>query len=508
MLFIDILKRSRFIPVWMLFITLLTSSCEKLLEIDRPRDSLSTETTFINNDNANSALAGMYGWLMDAEGSTISFSNGGLSVFASLLSDEAYSTASNTNSEYQQFYENKLFTDNGLVLTMYWDKPYKVIYCANAILEGVAASTSVYLTDSARKQLNGEAKFVRAFAHFYLVNLFGDVPLMTKTDVTETSLYGRTPVATVYKQIEQDLKDAYLLLPDDFRVTRGSKTRPNRWAAAALLARVYLYQQRWEEAAFQANLVIESQKFQTQAPAHVFKPESSEAIWQLKHDKLKAGEHTRDAELLMPLYRFKHLPPDYQFFFLMPDFYVEVAPFLTPTVPIRTEFMSLFEPDDQRKAIWIEENPQPAEAPWNGSSYYYSAKIERVKPDLVTPGDGYLTVMRISEQYLIRAEARAQIGSDLTGAANDINVVRNKNGLGNTTAASKEALLDAVMQERAVEFFAEWGHRWFDLKRTGRAAATLGTLLHKQPWSNNALLMPIPSAEIQRNPRLKPNPGY
>ncbi|MGN6418359.1 MAG: RagB/SusD family nutrient uptake outer membrane protein [Pseudobacter sp.] len=80
--------------------------------------------------------------------------------------------------------------------------------------------------------------------------------------------------------------------------------------------------------------------------------------------------------------------------------------------------------------------------------------------------------------------------------------------MGNTTAASKEELLDAVMQERAVEFFAEWGHRWFDLKRTGRATSVLGALLHKQPWSNNALLMPIPSAEIQRNPRLTPNPGY
>ncbi|MBO9634241.1 MAG: RagB/SusD family nutrient uptake outer membrane protein [Chitinophagaceae bacterium] len=507
-MFIDINKRMVAIGCFLLL--MLATSCEKMLDIERPRDSVSDETAFSNNANANSALAGMYGWMMDADGA-LSFSNGGLSVYAALLADEGYSSLGAEGVEELQFYQNKLYTDNSQVLTMLWDRPYKVIYVANGILEGVAASTSVLLTDSARRQLNGEAKLARAFSYFYLVNLFGDVPLLIKTDITETSTMGRTPVIEVYKQIEQDLKDAYALLPDHYLVSGGTKKRPNRWAAAALLARTYLYQQKWAEAEAQANLVIESGMFQTLSPANVFKPNSNEAIWQLKHEVSdRAGLYTKDALLFMPEYRYKYMPDDYKMLFMLPDFYPLVYPYLTPTVPIRAALKDAFEANDQRKEKWLEENPTPDIEPWNAVPYWYSSKIERIRAGVgeTTPGDGYLTVLRISEQYLIRAEARAQIGTDLSGAANDINQIRNKNGLGNTAAATKEQLLDAVMQERRVEFFGEYGHRWFDLKRTGRAATVLGTLDYKQPWSNNHLLMPIPATEIEKNPRLTPNPGY
>ncbi|HEY0175448.1 MAG TPA: RagB/SusD family nutrient uptake outer membrane protein, partial [Pedobacter sp.] len=71
-----------------------------------------------------------------------------------------------------------------------------------------------------------------------------------------------------------------------------------------------------------------------------------------------------------------------------------------------------------------------------------------------------------------------------------------------------EGLLDAIAQERRVELFAEWGHRFLDLKRTGKATAILGVIPAKQPWDQNQLLFPIPSSEIQANPGLTQNPGY
>jgi hypothetical protein len=114
-------------------------------------------------------------------------------------------------------------------------------------------------------------------------------------------------------------------------------------------------------------------------------------------------------------------------------------------------------------------------------------------------------VMRLAEQYLIRAEARAHLGE--SGAVVDLNAVRNRAGLPNYTGAMGQPLLDAISHENQVEFFAEWGHRWLDLKRLGTAVQTLsGDKGH--PVSANALLYPIPLQELKTDPNLKQNPSY
>jgi hypothetical protein len=114
----------------------------------------------------------------------------------------------------------------------------------------------------------------------------------------------------------------------------------------------------------------------------------------------------------------------------------------------------------------------------------------------------------LAEQYLIRAEARAQQGTNLTGAASDLNVLRTRAGLTNTTASTQTDLLTAVAQERRIELMAEWGHRWFDLKRTGKAVSVLSSISNKQPWSNNQLVYPIPTLEITNDHNLVQNSGY
>jgi len=506
---INIIQNGSLFKSLMAATLLMATGCNKILEIDRPRNTISTETTFDSDGNANAALAGMYTWMMDGENGSPTVSNGGLSVYAALLSDEVENRIGNLNPIDEELNVNKIAANNEGVFDVLWRRPYKAIYSANAILEGVASSTSPRFTDTTRKQLAAEAKLARGFLHFYLVNLFGDVPLMTSTDVTKTANLQRTPVAEVYKQIEQDLKDAFLDLRDNYSVSGGEKVRPNKWAAAAMLARVYLYQQKWAEAEEQANLVIGSTKYQTQAPGDVFKPNSAESIWQLRHNEVyEAGQTLVEPRLFVPMYRYNWLPPDYQILFLDPSFYEVVSAFMLPNYTIRQSLLDAFETDDQRKVKWIDANPTPNAAPYNGVVHSFPAKYDGLNPDLSTYAPGYYTVLRISEQYLIRAEAKARQGTDLSGAADDINQIRNKNGLGNTDAATAEQLLDAILKERRIEFMAEWGHRWFDLKRFGKASSVLGAIATKQPWSENKLLMPIPSQEIQKNPRLTPNPGY
>lgn len=486
------------------------TSCNKLLEIDRPRNTISTEKAFNSDASANAALAGMYTLLMDGSGDAASFSNGGLSAYTAMLADEVDQRLGSLDALDYEFSINKLISDNGIVSEAFWGRAYKVIYQANSIIEGVNASTSTILTDSARKQLIAEAKFGRAFSHFYLVNLFGDIPVMTTTDITVTANYIRNPVSEVYKQIEQDLKDAFTDLKDDYRVSANEKVRPNKWTAAALLSRVYLYQKKWAEAEATATSVITTGKYHTQAPSSVFLPNSDESIWQLKHEvSTQAGYAMQEPKLFVPPYRYNWLPPDLQDLFMdSATFAMFGSEFLLPKYSLTQQLLSAFETNDQRKVKWIDYNLTPNSEPYFARKYYYPCKYKNLNEDLSTYPPGYYTVFRISEQYLIRAEARAQQGNDLTGAANDINEIRTKNGLGVTGAASKEDLLEAVLKERRVEFMTEWGHRWFDLKRTGKASSVLGAITSKQPWSDNDLLMPIPAGEIQKNPRLTPNPGY
>jgi hypothetical protein len=115
-------------------------------------------------------------------------------------------------------------------------------------------------------------------------------------------------------------------------------------------------------------------------------------------------------------------------------------------------------------------------------------------------------VLRLAELFLIRAEANAQL-NNVSNAVDDLNVLRTRAGLDLLpNSLSQQDCLNAVYQERRVELFAEWGHRWFDLKRTGQADAVLGTM--KPAWKSSAVLYPIPFGEIQLNPLLTQNAGY
>jgi len=116
-------------------------------------------------------------------------------------------------------------------------------------------------------------------------------------------------------------------------------------------------------------------------------------------------------------------------------------------------------------------------------------------------------VLRLAEQYLIRAEARLQQGNDLTGAAGDLNAIRHRAGLADMSTGSASDLMTALTHEKQIEFFAEWGHRWLDLKRWGTATSVLSAD-KGITVTTSALLFPIPVADIIADANLRQNPGY
>lgn len=484
-------------------------SCKKLIEINPPTKTITTEKVFQSPEMVDAALAGLYSQLITGIGS-MTFSNGGFTIYSGMSADELVNANSTNDADDYQFLSNKININNGVPGNSIWIPAYQVIYKTNAIIEGVNNSKSQNLTDSLRAQTIGEAKFVRAFCYFYLVNSFGDIPLVLTTDFTKTALIERTPVADVYTQMISDLEEAQSKLGTDYAITKGQRIRPNKWAATALLARVHLYLKHWDEAEKNATAVINAGRFTLPAePDSVFVNNSQEAIWQLMLNaiNIQPGNVTWEGKNMVPFVRLTSLDPSVQAIFLDPAIFPTQASFFIPTYYLSAQLASAFEAGDKRKAKWTDSLPTPAIAPYNGITLYFAFKYKEQQSQANGPITQYYVILRLAEQYLIRAEARAQL-NNTGGAADDVNTIRERAGLANTTANTREALLDAVAQERRVELFAEWGHRWLDLKRTQKADQVLSQITYKQPWQTTQLLYPIPAKEMSDNPHITQNPGY
>ena len=247
------------------------TSCESILEIDPPTDSLTAEVTFSTPEGIRTAATGFY---------TDNFLNNlmyyqGLELYVSQLSDELLARS----GQFADLYQNNYNSSTSYIPNL-WSAPYSSIYGANDFLGHVEGS-SVIPADELNKY-RGEALFFRANAYFYLVNLFGDVPLLTTYDVNVTATAPRVPKAEVYEQIIADLQQAQLYLKDSGNGT----TRISTDAATALLARVYLYTEQWDKAISEANKLIptadggQGSKYTLETTQRVFLSTSSEAILQ------------------------------------------------------------------------------------------------------------------------------------------------------------------------------------------------------------------------------------
>lgn len=438
-------------------------SCKKFVTVDAPEEEYDGATVFADDDKAKAAISGLYSQLMAVSSS---FGSGGITLFGGLSADELSNSTPNTNTD--QFVQNAIAVNNSIVEVNFWQKAYSSVYHANAILEGLQLSDGV--SSETKNQVSGEAKFVRAFCYFYLVNLFGKVPLVTTTNYSLNAVLPRSDTGLVYLQIKADLQEAESQLLTSYP-TPGP-LHPNKWAASALLARMYLYTGYWREAGEEASMVINSGDYSLVSDLNkVFLAYSGEAIWQL--GTVASGLNTYDGNLFVPS-----------------------DSTVLPAYPVTNVLLTAFEAGDERRVAWLDSNLI------DGYAYYfpYKYKIKASSSSI----ENYM-VLRLAEQYLIRAEARVRL-NDLSGARDDLNKVRERAGLSATGAMTAADLLVAIAHERQVELFAEWGDRWFDLKRTGRATVVLKP--EKVGWDSTDVLYPIPVAEIKANKFLTQNAGY
>jgi hypothetical protein len=434
-----------------------------------PPTQISETDQYADSASAMSAIA----WVYSYSGGTTSgfaWTNAEL-VSATALSSDELLRPQPSDANMVQFYNYTLTGVNSEAANV-WSEPYTSLYTVNDVLSHMNNATN--LSASFKTEITAEMKVVRAFYYFNLVNLYGGVPIVTGIDYTVNATLPRASADSVYGQIISDLTSAR----QDLSVTYPSSghVRPNQYVADALLAKVYLYRQDWQDAYNMANTVIGSGNYSLVSdPNQVFLDGSTEAIWQLP----AAGSYYVTGDALA------------------------FIPYSTGTIPsyIATSWLlNAFEPGDLRRQSWLEQTII------NGDTMYFPYKYKNYQPATATTTEDYM-ILRLAEQYLIRAEASAELGNGSAALA-DLNLIRARAGLAPSTAdpSNQTAVLNAILHERQVELFAEWGNRWFDLKRTGMAATVLAA--EKSSFPTNAELYPIPQTQLQNDANLKQNPGY
>jgi starch-binding outer membrane protein, SusD/RagB family len=483
---------NRFNKAILLFFLVISAGCKKLVTVPPPVTQLSSENVFTNNSTAASVLTGIYTEM--ANGPAVPTNGEGIDnifLFCGVSSDELTLDGGSANGSVNlaQFYVNALTAGSPTSQTpTIFSNCYNFLYTVNLTIEKLSGSTG--LTPVLKQQLTGEALFMRAFLYFYLVNLYGDVPLTTSSDYTGNAGIAKSPQAAVYEQIISDLKTSQGLLGDgyvasDAMTTTTERVRPNKWAATALLSRVYLYNHSYDSAELEATAILNNTAmYDTVSLNGVFLKNSIEAIWQLQ--PVNTGMNTNDAWV-----------------FILPSTGPTSVGSLHP-VYLSPGLLGSFEVGDERRYDWVDS------VTVNGSVYYFPYKYKSAT--LNTPVTEYQMILRLGEQYLIRAEARA-LQNEVSGAQSDLNVIRGRAGLPGTLANTQASLLTAIAHERQVELFTEWGHRWLDLKRNSQIDAVMGSpgnvcSQKGGTWNTNWQWYPLPAYDIIQDPQLTQNEGY
>lgn len=435
--------------------------CEDFLELDTPKDQIDRQMIFSDDRMAVAAVSNVYTQLRS--GGFLVGNRVGAGYLLGCYTDEL-EVVNPQISSHRSFYENTVLSTNTAVKDL-WTASYQQIFAVNSILEGLEASSAV--SADTKSQLKGEALAIRALIHLYLVQTFGSVPYIKTTDYNLNRVVVKDPFALVMKNVMDDLLNAETLLTVNYPSVE--KVRINQTVVKAFLARAYLYSGDWQNAEDYASEVIAVNNYMEPVSTRFLK-ESKSALWQLKPET--DGKNTAEAIE----YIFQTLP--------------------APQSKIAAALLNDFETDDLRKNAWLK---FVGDDGLNACAFKYKIIGNSA------PSQEYSVILRIEEMFLIAAECAAE-RSDWDTFNTMINKVRNSAGLSDLNLQNKQEAVNAVLRERRLEFFCEFGHRFYDLKRRNRLE-TLKAV--KNNWQSHYDLLPLPQSELLLNQNLLPqNTGY
>lgn len=429
--------------------------------------------------------------------------------FGDIVSDDALKGGSGDGDEPQLLQlENFNGTGNNKLLLAEWQVAYQAIAYANIVLEKVPA---IEMDEDLKARYLAEAHFVRAYAYYNLVTLFGGVPLITETLAPSEFQQPRALEADVWALIESDLTTARASLPRRSLLPLNEVGRATWGAASSMLVKAHAFQNEWGPAFDIADEVVNSGEYFLAADYASIFTRSGEngpgSIWEIQYGTTSGGNWGNQLEgtFTNVFQRARGTFNGFGFNIPTEDFVSEFEagdPRLNATVFMIGDQMG------DRGVFTTEATGQPYQ--YHAKKYFINSSEEATVGDPVPNGPSNDRVIRFADILLLHAEA-AYFAAGEGPARMSLNRVRERarggaDVLPDVTASGPE-LLEAIRHERRVELGLE-GHRFFDLVRQGRAAEVMQAQgydfvegVHER--------FPIPQAEITLSGGLiDQNPGY
>ncbi|WP_080055106.1 RagB/SusD family nutrient uptake outer membrane protein [Spirosoma aerolatum] len=470
-----------------LFLTATLTSCHDFLNL-KPAYQISDQSFYQNQNDFETALTGVYSTFRGL------YSTSNILYMTELTTDNTEIQWSSPSADEMQMDQNAVTPTNAFVRGV-WNTCLYTIAQSSNILNRIDA---VNFDQTAKNRIKGEAQFLRAFSYFYMVRLFGNVPITNTTFTSPAQVASADltlkPKEDVYKQILADLTSAETLLP---ATLNADKTRASQMTVKALLGKVYLTQQNYDLAGTKLKEVIDSKYYSLVAD----------------YKTLSTNGNTNLAETILEVDYLsgQSLGNNYSALFTPAITSMAIFPNnlqgsgrIVPTLDV----IKAYESGDVRKAISVNDSVTLI----GGKKSYsrYGLKFVDFKAVDLSDGAVSFTILRYADVLLMYAEVLNEQGKS-ADALPYLNQVRQRAKLPALSGLSQADTRLALERERRTEFLFE-GHRWFDLVRTGRAQTVLNAHYASQKLNFSVqdfeLLFPIPQAEIDLNPALKQNPGY
>lgn len=462
-------------------------SCNDFLAL-KPEYQISDQNFYKNQNDFDKALIGVYSTIRGL------YSGSAIIYATELATDNAEIQWSSPSTDEMQFDQNAITSTNGTVRGIWNTCLYTISRCSTIL----GRIDNVDFDQATKDRIKGETKVVRAMSYFYMVRLFGGSPITDQEFKSPAQIAAADLTLQskekVYEVIIKDLTEAETLLP---AALNTDKTRASRGTATALLGKVYLTLQNYDQAAVKLKTVIDAKQYSLGASyASLFSTGNNnlaESILEIQYVSGRSLGNNYSALFTPAITSMAIFPNNLQ-----------GSGRIVPTL----DLLRAYETGDTRKAISV--NDSVALIGGKKSYSRYGLKFVDFKAIDLSDGTVSFTVLRYADVLLMYAEVLNEQGK-AAEALPYLNQVRKRVGLPDKVGLSQADLRLAIEKERRVEFLYE-GHRWFDLVRTGRAQTVLNAHYTNLNLSFKVdafeTVFPIPQAEIDLNPLLKQNPGY